>query len=130
MRPRVLVVEDEPDIAALLAMCFDPSRYQVAAASDLATARAVLSRRLRLHLAVVDLLLPDGNGLDFCRELKATRPSVPVIVLTAWVHAGTREEVLAAGADLFVPKPFEPDELEAAAQRLLKTGPRRGGRTR
>ncbi len=118
MQARLLVVEDEPDIATILRMIFDPARYEVMVAGDLAAARELLLQWGPPHLVILDLILPDGNGLDLCRELKAARPPVRVLVLTARWEA--RDEALAAGTDLFVTKPFELDELEAAVERLLR----------
>ncbi len=117
MQTRLLVVEDEPDIATILRMILDPARYEVMVVGDLAAAREILPKWGPPHLVILDLILPDGNGLDLCRELKTVQPPVPVLVLTARCEA--RDEAFTAGADLFVTKPFEPDELEAAVERLL-----------
>ncbi len=122
MRKRILVVEDEPDIARLLRIVFDSASHVVLSAADLATARATLEQLRPPDLVVLDLVLPDGSGLDLCRELKASRPAVPVLVLTARAQKGAREEALAAGADLFITKPFDLEALEAVVARLLAAG--------
>lgn len=100
-------------------MLFEAMDCEVLVAEGLAAARRALADRPAPHVVVLDVLLPDGNGLDLCRELKATCPSPAVLVLTAMDEARTRREALDAGADLFVAKPFDPDELEAATQRML-----------
>lgn len=113
----LLVVEDEPDLTRLLRLIFDPARFTVRTASDLATARLTLARSPLPDLAIIDVILPDGSGLDLCRELKAMKPTLPVVVLTAMI--ATRNEALAAGANAFITKPFDPDALVAEVERLL-----------
>lgn len=122
MRKRILVVEDEPDIVRLLRIIFDSASHVVLSAADIATARATLEQLRAPDLVVLDLVLPDGNGIEFCRELKATRPAVPILVLTARAQQRAREEALAAGADLFMTKPFDVEVLEAVVARLLAAG--------
>jgi DNA-binding response OmpR family regulator len=116
---QVFLVEDEPDIALVVALCLDPARYAVDLAMSLAEARAYLASQPPPDVILLDVHLPDGDGLELCREVKATRPGVPVVVLTAtardWAGAAAR----AAGADAFVPKPFDPDDLCAVVARLL-----------
>ncbi len=119
-QPQILVVEPEPDIACLLRMIFESARFAVLCAEDLGEARAALARPRPPDLVILDPLLPDGDGLDLCRELTATRPSLPILVLTT--QAATRDAALAAGARRFMTKPFEPEELEAEAARLLAAG--------
>lgn len=116
MRKRLLVVEHEPDIAAVIRMSFDPARYVIRSAGTLAAARKFVSSR-SLHLVILDTVLPDGDGLDLCRALKGTHPSLPVVVLAT--QPGIRDEARAAGADLFMMEPFDPDELAAEVERLL-----------
>jgi DNA-binding response OmpR family regulator len=117
----VLIVEDEPDIAVMLRLVFEEG-YLVTLAGDLAQARAALSHQLLPDLLLLDVMLPDGNGLDFCREVKASRPLIPVLVMTAYARGGPVREAhaRACGADGFVPKPFDIDELLATAARLVK----------
>lgn len=119
MRKRILVVEDDPDLAAFLAMLFQPARYAVRVAGSLARARALLAEPPAPDLVLLDVVLPDGNGLELCRELKAARPALPVLLLTARDEAEIRRESRALGPDLFMMKPFEPEEVQAAARWLL-----------
>jgi DNA-binding response OmpR family regulator len=113
---RVLVVENHPDVATVVRLALRPSGYQVYWAGDLAMARPLLRERPP-GLLILELRLPDGDGLDFCREVRAARPSLPILVLTTKVQA--HEAALAAGANVFLGKPFEVDELEAQVRRLL-----------
>jgi two-component system catabolic regulation response regulator CreB len=116
----ILVVEDEPDIALILRLMLEQGHI-VTCVGDLAQAREAYRRGLRFDLVILDVGLPDGNGLDLCRELKATYPALPVLVLTAhperevWRDAERR----GCGADAVLPKPFDPDRLDRAVTTLL-----------
>lgn len=123
MPSHLLVVEPEPDIACLLRLLFEPARFTLQCAEDLREARAALARLPPPDLVILDPLLPDGDGLELCRELRARWPALPILLLTTQVQM--REAVLAAGASRFMTKPFEPEELEAEAARLLTIGTRR-----
>lgn len=121
MRKRILVVESQPDLAILLRLAFEQSGLTVLLASNLSAARSVVSRRWRLHLVVLDMVLPDGDALEFCRQLKARRPTLAVLALTDREHDhGFRREVLEGCADLLFTKPFQTEKLRAAALRLLE----------
>jgi two-component system OmpR family response regulator len=111
----VLVVESDPDVATVVRLALRPSGFPVSWAGDLAMARALLRDRPP-GLLILELQLYDGDGLDLCRQLRAERPSLPILVLTTRVEA--REAALAAGANAFLTKPFDPDELAAQVRRL------------
>jgi DNA-binding response OmpR family regulator len=121
MRKRLLIVEDDPDIAWVFRLIFEP-RFVVETAPDLATARAAVAGQTWPAVILLDLSLPDGNGLTFCRELKASHPLIPVVVMTAYARHGlvTEADARACGAEGFVPKPFDVDELLATAARLVR----------
>jgi DNA-binding response OmpR family regulator len=118
---RILVVEDEPDIATIFRMLFGSAGHAVAHAPELAAARELLEHGPAPDLVILDVLLPDGDGIDLCRELRTRGPSPPVVVITADASAG--ERAAAAGADLVLVKPFDPDDLEARVERLLEGRP-------
>jgi DNA-binding response OmpR family regulator len=84
-----------------------------------------MARDVRPDAVVLDVKMPDGNGLDAARELRADPlvGDVVVVVLTAGHDPARRAEVLAAGADEYVAKPFEPEELVALLRRLLAVPP-------
>ncbi len=117
MPKRILIVEDEPDIALLLKMLLVAAGFVVLLAGDMAGARSALAQSPAFDLLVIDLVLPDGDGLVLCREAKAAQPARPVVVLTA--QPAAREAALAAGADLFVTKPFDPERLESLVAQLV-----------
>jgi two-component system, OmpR family, KDP operon response regulator KdpE len=116
--PRVLVVDDEPQILRALQMKLRGAGYSVETA---ATAReALMKAGMRPPEAIVlDLLLPDGSGTDVCRELRRWN-TAPILVLSA---VGEEEEKIAAldaGADDYVTKPFSGDELLARLRAVLR----------
>lgn len=117
----ILVVEDEPDISALVAYHLARESYRVRTASDGTEALAAVERE-RPDLVVLDLMLPGTPGLDVLRELRR-RPeleSVPVILLTARKEEGDRVEGLSLGADDYLTKPFSPRELVLRVGAVLR----------
>jgi DNA-binding response OmpR family regulator len=114
---RLLFVEDDPDVATVLRLSFDPRDYQSDWVTTLAAARERLVHRPP-DAVVLDLGLPDGDGLDLCCEIKATWPALPVVIVTAG-GGNVRYQALACGADGFLPKPFDPQALEAEVGRLV-----------
>jgi two-component system OmpR family response regulator len=114
----VLVVEDEPDIAAVVRLVLEQG-YRVTLAPDLASARAALARAGRPDLLLLDLLLPDGNGLELCREVKAADPSLPVLIVSADLRPDLQVDLGGCGADAVLPKPFDPDTLESLVANLI-----------
>jgi DNA-binding response OmpR family regulator len=120
--PRILAVEDEPDIARLYQLLLGAAGYRVEIAGSLAAARRALGRPGGPGLMVLDIGLPDGDGAEFCREVKRAQPALPVIVVSALPEALTRAAT--SGADRVLPKPFDPDQLEAMVRQLaIRPGP-------
>ncbi|MGX4653458.1 response regulator transcription factor [Micromonospora sp. SCSIO 07396] len=120
LRPaRVLVVEDEAAIAEVLIAMLSFAGFTVRAAASCAEAR-VLARGFRPELAVLDVMLPDGSGLDLCLELRARDEQLSVLLLTA--RDGIEDKVtgLALGADDYVTKPFSTAEVVARLNVLLR----------
>ena len=115
---RVLVVDDEPQILRALQMTLRAAGYDVATAAT--AADALTSAALRPPDAVIlDLVLPDGTGIDVCRELREwTR--VPVLVLSAVGEERQKVVALDAGADDYITKPFGVDELLARLRAALR----------
>ena len=93
-------------------------RYRFVEAADGAEALA-LAREDRPDLVVLDVMLPGLSGIEVLEELRTDSglSSIPVVVITAWSHAELDAQV--AGADRFVSKPFDPDELSSAVEELL-----------
>jgi two-component system, OmpR family, phosphate regulon response regulator PhoB len=121
MSAYVLVVEDEPDIAALVAYHLARESYRVRTAADGAEALRLVEQE-RPDLVVLDLMLPGVSGLDVLRELRA-RPdfeNLPIVLLTARKEEQDRIEGLSLGADDYVAKPFSPQELVLRVAAVLR----------
>jgi len=120
---RILLIEDDVRLAGLVAEYLGEAGFRVA---HVALGEAGLERLAREpHDAVVlDLSLPDMDGLDVCRQLRA-RHDIPVLMLTARGEPADRVVGLELGADDYLPKPFEPRELLARLRAILRRG--RGG---
>jgi two-component system KDP operon response regulator KdpE len=118
---RVLVVDDERQILRALRVILRDAGYEVATAASVQEALDALALRPP-DAAIVDLLLPDGNGVDLCRSIREWS-TMPVIVLSAVGDEREKIRALEAGADDYVTKPFGPGELIA---RLAAVGRRAG----
>jgi two-component system, OmpR family, response regulator MprA len=123
-RPRVLVVEDDLDIAGVLRRSLDKEGYEVRIAAD---GEAALDEAgvFEPDAVVLDLGLPKLDGVEVCRRLRADG-DVPILILTARDAIDARVEGLDSGADDYLVKPFERDELLARMRALLRRRPPRG----
>ncbi len=119
MATTVLVIEDEPAICDSLVYVLATEGFVVRTAATLQAARAELAPEPQL--IVLDVGLPDGNGFDFCRELRRTS-RVPVLFLTARADEIDRVVGLEIGADDYVTKPFSPREVAARVKAILRRG--------
>ena len=122
--PRVLVVEDDIDIAGVLRRSLDKEGYDVRVAGDGRTALDQ-SATFEPDAVVLDLGLPELDGVEVCRRLRA-EGDVPILMLTARDALDSRVEGLDSGADDYLVKPFERDELLARLRALLRRRPPRG----
>ena len=121
MGPRILLIEDDRRLAEMLSRYLGEAGLTVSVAG---TGREGLTRLEREpHEAVIlDLTLPDMDGLDVCRQLRAFSQT-PVLMLTARGEPMDRVVGLEMGADDYLPKPFEPRELLARLRAILRRGP-------
>ncbi len=128
MADRILVVEDERDLAQILEYNLRQAGYEPISAYDGATGLR-LARDARPALVLLDLMLPDLNGTDVCRQLRAEprTADLPVIMLTARGEESARVGGLEAGADDYVTKPFSVREvilrIQAVMRRVRETRP-------
>jgi two-component system, OmpR family, response regulator len=116
---RILLVEDDPDIRELIIGQMQREPYRVEAAGSVAEARALLAT-LAIDVLVLDLNLPDGDGIDLCRQLRGEGYEGAIIMVTARGAAIDRVLGLELGADDYLTKPFEPRELLARVRNLLR----------
>jgi two-component system, OmpR family, response regulator MprA len=123
-RPRVLVVEDDVDIAGVLRRSLDKEGYEVRVARDGETAISE-SGLFEPDAVVLDLGLPRLDGVEVCRRLR-DEGDVPILILTARDALDSRVEGLDSGADDYLVKPFERAELLARLRALLRRRPPRG----
>jgi two-component system KDP operon response regulator KdpE len=129
---RILHVEDEDLnrqlLRAILERARDPRLRSavVVEAADIRAARSALAENIP-DVVLLDVRLPDGNGLDFLRELRSRDRSPRVVVMSASVLATERDEAIRAGCDAFVGKPYTPADLTEMLGRLL-FGQEQGGR--
>jgi two-component system, OmpR family, phosphate regulon response regulator OmpR len=120
--PRILLIEDDPRLAGLVTEYLGEAGFVVSTA---ATGHAGLDRigREPYDAVVLDLMLPDIDGLEVCRQLRASSSEVPVLMLTARGDTMDRVVGLEIGADDYMPKPFEPRELLARLRAILRRRP-------
>ena len=116
---RILIVEDEPDIALALADDLQIEGYEVEVAGDgeLASRRA---REAAWDLILLDVMLPRKDGFDVCRDLRRGGVTTPIVLLTARAQEAEKILGLELGADDYVTKPFSPRELRARIKAILR----------
>jgi len=117
--PHVLVVDDDQEIRKLLGRYLAEQGFRVSTAGS----KAEFLERVvgeKLDIVVLDVLLPDGSGLDLCRYLRQRMPQVPVILVTALKEEVDRIIGLEIGADDYIGKPFNPRELVARMRAVLR----------
>lgn len=115
---QILIVEDEPSIADNIKVSLAREGFDTCVCTTLSDARESLSRE-NFHMIILDVGLPDGNGFDFCREVREN-DDIPIIMLTARSDEIDRVVGLEIGADDYVTKPFSPRELSARVRAILR----------
>ena len=120
-KKKILVVEDEPDIRELVRYNLEQSGFRVAEANDGEEALRKVAEE-KPALVILDLMLPQGDGLEVCRALRGQRETadLPIVMLTAKAAEVDRVLGLEFGADDYVTKPFSPRELVARVRALLR----------
>ena len=128
MAPRILIVEDDPDIAELVARYLGKAGFVIEQAASGRDALAAIAKRPP-DLLVLDLMLPHVDGLEVCRSVRAddATAGLPVIMLTARAEESARIVGLELGADDYIAKPFSPNELVARVRALLRRAQRAAG---
>jgi len=119
---RILIVDDDPPTRDLLVRSFSRAGHRASVALTCEEAETVVAED-HFDLIVLDVMLPDGSGVDLCRSLRAQGVSTPVLLLTARGEVGDRVAGLDAGADDYLAKPFAVSEVLARARALGRRGP-------
>ena len=129
MRPRtvvgdikgtILVADDSPTQQRLIRAPFETDGYGIVTASDGVEAVARVEEREDLALVVLDVVMPNMNGFQACKKIRQMRPDLPIILLTTKDQKSDEFWGLRQGADLYMTKPFDPQELLANALSLMK----------
>lgn len=119
--PHILVIDDDTRLRALLQRYLQENVFAVSAAKDAENARMFL-RQYQFNLLIVDVMMPNESGIEFLQKLRRDS-SVPAIILTAMGDTPDRIAGLEAGADDYLPKPFEPKELVLRINNILRRVP-------
>lgn len=123
MSQKILIIEDEPDIRKTLKYNISREGYKVVSVSSLSEGKEQINSS-DFSLILLDLMLPDGSGLDLCREIKSDKDksSTPIIILTAKDDEVDKVVGFELGADDYVTKPFSVRELILRIKAILKRG--------
>ena len=122
MQQHILLIEDDERLARMTISYLEQSGYQISHAANVQNAYTLLNEQTNIDAIILDLMLPDGDGLDVCKTLRA-QPStqhIPIMMLTARGDPTDRIIGLELGADDYLPKPFEPRELLARLRAILR----------
>ena len=124
-KPHVLIVDDSLTVRMDLRRIFEAGEFEVTLCATLASARAALARQTPA-LVVLDVLLPDGDGIDWLRQIKSTlAPALPVMLLSTEAEVGDRVRGWQTGADDYVGKPYDGAYILARARELTGAAARR-----
>ena len=116
---RILIVDDDPEILRLVAYKLDNAGYDVLTASSGQQALDVIVRKGLPHLAIVDIMMPNMTGFEFCQKVQQFC-DMPVILLSVIDEEDTKIKGLEHFAEDYITKPFSPRELVARVQRILR----------
>jgi two-component system, OmpR family, response regulator len=119
VEPHILIVDDDLQIRKLLGRYLAEQGFRITLASDKRTLSAALESN-DIKLIVLDVMLPDGSGLEICRDMRSRNSQVPIILLTALKEDVDRIVGLEIGADDYLGKPFNPRELAARIRAVLR----------
>ena len=116
---RFLVIEDNPKISDIIKHALEEHAYQVETTASGHEAES-LAARFEFDLIILDLMLPDHDGITLCKNLRRIGVSAPILMLTALSDTDNKVAGLEAGADDYLTKPFELEELVARVRALLR----------
>jgi DNA-binding response OmpR family regulator len=117
LRPTILICDDELPLRELIKAALG-DQYDYIEASDVQEAEAAMADRP--EAIVLDVMLPGKSGIDFLSELRSEpEDTTPVVVVSAWQSPADEKAALGAGADAFIGKPFDPEDLAAVVEGLI-----------
>ena len=115
----ILIVDDDPEIHSLLRACLSPLGHEIVATDNGRQGLEMLQTG-QFSVAILDLMLPDLNGMEILRRIRKERPEIEIIVLTAYASLETAIEALRLGAYDYVTKPFYSDTIRSAVKRAVE----------
>ncbi len=115
----ICLVEDEQKVAAFISKGLEEHSYKLKVANDGATAKSLL-HAIDFDLLILDVMLPDINGIELCRQIRLTNTKTPILMLTALDQIHNKVSGLKAGADDYLVKPFHFSELLARIEALMR----------
>lgn len=115
--PLILICDDELPLRELIKAALG-DRYRYAEAEDVASAEAIIAAD-EPRAIVLDIMLPGKSGISFLSELRARSARIPVIIVSAWQTRDDERAAIGAGADAFLGKPFDPEDLATTVEALL-----------
>lgn len=116
---RILAVDDEPDLLALLGITLRSRGYEVAQASCGADAIAIMQQEQAIDLVIMDIMMPGLSGIETCARIRAFSP-VPILFLTAKSQMADKEQAYDSGGDDYLVKPFSREELVMKVESLTR----------
>jgi len=117
---KILVLEDEASIRSFVVINLKRAGYEVVEAETGAEAFELLRKHTDIKVAILDIMLPDTDGFEVCRKIRAADPQIGIIMLSAKTQEMDKVTGLMTGADDYVTKPFSPAELTARVDALLR----------
>jgi DNA-binding response OmpR family regulator len=120
-RKRILCVESHADTCFMLQVLLELTGYAVKTACTVAEALG-LAKDQQFDLYLLDYVFPDGTGVQFCQQIRASGQRAPIMFCSGRALAADRQQAMRAGAQLFLTKPIDPDVLEQSIRQLLREG--------
>jgi CheY-like chemotaxis protein len=118
VKPRILHVDDDPDVRLLMAGSLQEFGYAVLTAGTVNEALQ-LARETVFDLCILDVRLPDGTGIELCQQLRGLQPDVPIVYYTAYADDQSQQEALSVCGDAYLRKPASITEWEKTIKDLL-----------
>ncbi len=119
-RGKILVADDEPGIVALVTEILEGAGYTVCAASNIQESEGILEKE-KIVLAVTDIYMPDGTGLDLARKIRSVGANIPVIIMTGTPKSENVRQSVNIEVDAYLIKPVSADKLLALVKELIHT---------